>query len=179
MEKGTFVGLNKKPKSRKGWQEWHRKYALAFLSDQLDRIVHTASKRHFIMSLLKNWEKRFRAECAIKKPEQVISAHRNFVEDQINFVTEYVACAIIDATREKTYRKIERFLSMQSAQNIGQRFELRFVGGSPIEAYAYVDSLNDIVLQMCSISQTLSIWRSAGPNCKSGLGEQQNALLMK
>ena len=33
---------------------------------------------------------------------------------------------------------------MQSAQNIGQRFELRFIGGCPIEAYAYVDSLKDI-----------------------------------
>jgi hypothetical protein len=144
MEKGTFTGLNKKPKSRKGWQEWHRKYALAFFSDQLDRVVHSASKRHYITSLLKNWEKRFRAECAIKKPEPYGYPAGNLVEDQINFVTQYVACAIIDGTSDERIEKIEHFLSMQSAQNIGQRFELWFIGGLPCEAYAYVDSLKNI-----------------------------------
>lgn len=144
MIKGTFAGLNKKPKSRKGWQEWHYKYALAFFSDQLDRVVHSASKRHYVISLLKNWEKRFRADCALKRPEEYVSPPGNLVENQINFVTEYVACAIIDGTSDQNYGKIEHFLSMQSAQNIGQRFELRFVGGFPIDAYAYVDSLKDI-----------------------------------
>lgn len=143
MEKGTFAGLNKKPKSRRGWQEWRRKYALAFFSDQLDRVVHSASKRHYVMSLLKNWEKRFRADCAIKRPEPYGYPPGN-LKDQINFVTEYVACAIIDGASDEKFEKIEHFLSMQSAQNIGQRFELWFVGGLPLEAYAYVDSLKDI-----------------------------------
>jgi hypothetical protein len=90
------------------------------------------------MSLLKNWEKRFRAECAIKTPEQFVLSPSNLVEDQINFVTEYVACAIIDGTGEERYKRIEHFLSIQSAQNIGQRFELRFV--SPMQ-HTHVDSL--------------------------------------
>lgn len=144
MEKGTFTGLHKKPKSRKEWQEWHRKYALAFFSDQLDRVVHSASKRHHVMSLLRNWEKRFRAECAIKRPEPYGYPPGNLVEDQINFMTQYVACAIIDGTGDENCEKIEHFLSMQSAQNIGQQFELWFIGGLPREAYAYVDSLKDI-----------------------------------
>lgn len=144
MEKRTFVGLNKKPKSKKGWQEWHRKYALAFFSDQLDRVVHSASKKNYVMSLLTKWEKRFRAECSRERPAETVVSTRNLVEDQINFVTEYVACAIIDGTSKENLNRIRHFLSMQSGQNIGERIDLRFFGGWPIEAYAYVDSLKDI-----------------------------------
>lgn len=144
LRKGNFVGLKKQPKSKKGWQEWRRKYALAFFSDQLDKVAPSASKRRYVVSLLDNWEKRFRAECAIKRPEQFVSPPGNIVEDQINFVTEYMACAIVDGTTDEKYERVEHFLSMQSAQNLAQRFELRFLGGDPLEAYAHVDSLEDI-----------------------------------
>jgi hypothetical protein len=144
MEKGTFAGLNKKPKSQKGWQEWNRKYALAFLSDQLDRVVHSAAKKNHIMSLLTKWERIFRSECAKEKPEETIGNAHNLVEDQIDFITQYIGCAILDGTSKQNLDRIKHFLSIQSAQNIGDRMELRFIGGSPIEAYAFVDSLNDI-----------------------------------
>lgn len=144
LEKRTFAGLGKKPKSKKGWQEWHREYALAFLSDQLDRVVHSASKKNYVMSFLTKWEERFRAECSIDKPQEDIANTHDIVEDQINFVTQYVACAICDGTSKENLNRIKHFLSMQSAQNVGERIELRFTGGSPIEAYAFVDSLKDI-----------------------------------
>ena len=144
MAKGTFPGLNKKPKSQKGWQEWNRKYARAFLSDQLDRVVHSVAKKNHVMSLLTKWERRFRLECAKEKPEETIGNTHNLVEDQIDFITQYIGCAILDGTSKETLDRIKHFLSIQSAQNIGDLVELRFTGGSPIEAYAFVDSLKDI-----------------------------------
>jgi hypothetical protein len=139
----SFAGLNRKPKSIKGWQEWRRKYASAFLSDQLNRAVPAASKRRYVVSLLMAWEKRFRAECGLEKPEQYVFPG-DIVEDQIDFVTQYIACALVNGTGDERFKRIRHFLSMQSAQNLGQRFELRFQGGSPLEAYAYMDSLKDI-----------------------------------
>lgn len=144
MRKISFNGLNKEPKSKKGWQEWNRKYALAFFYDQLDRVIHSASKRHYVMSLLKNWEKRFRVDCAVTPPEPYCYPSGNLVEDQINFVTQYVACAILDGTSNKHIKKIEHFLSMQCVTHIGDRYELRFIGGYPLDVYAKVDSLKDI-----------------------------------
>ncbi len=143
VEKRTFVGLNKKPKSKVGWQEWHRKYALAFFFDQLDRVIRSASKKNYVMSLLTKWEKKFRAEYSRERPAETV-ANTRLVEDQINFVTEYVACAILDGTSKKNLNRIRHFLTMQSGHNIGERIELRFFGGWPIEAYAYVDSLKDV-----------------------------------
>ena len=142
-EKG-FSGLNKKPRSKKGWQEWNRKYALAFLSDQLDRIVHSVAEKNKLMSLLTKWERRYRAECAKEKPEENVGNRHNLVEDQIDFITNYLGCAICDTTSKQNLDRIKHFLSMQSAQNVGDRMELRFMRGEPIEAYAYVDSLKDI-----------------------------------
>jgi hypothetical protein len=144
VEDRTFPGLDKKPKSQKGWQKWRRKYALALLSDQIDRITHFASKKTRVMSILTKWEEGFRAECSRHMPSEHVYNTHDIVEDQIDFVTEYVACAICDGTGKDSLNRIRHFLSMQGAQNIGERIELRFVGGSPIEAYAYVDSLKDI-----------------------------------
>lgn len=144
MKKISFEGLNKEPKSKKGWQEWHRKYALAFFSDQVDRVVPSKAKRHYVRSILKNWEKRFRANCSVNPPEPYCYPPGNLVEDQINFVTQYVACAILDGTSDKNIKKIEHFLSMQCVTNTEERYEIRFIGGYPLDVYAYVDSLKDI-----------------------------------
>ncbi len=144
MEDKTFSGLNKKPRSQKGWQEWNRKYALAFLSDQLDRTVHSAAKRDQVTSLLTKWEQSFRAECAKEKPDKEVGNAHNLVEDQIDFITNYIGCALCDGTSRQHLDRIKHFLAMQTVQNVGDRMELRFIGGSPIEAYAYVDSLEDI-----------------------------------
>jgi len=96
------------------------------------------------MSLLTKWERRFRAECTKEKPEETVGNAHNLVEDQIDFITQYIGCAILDGTSKQNLDRIKHFLSMQSAQNIGERMELRFIGGSPIETYAFVDSLKDI-----------------------------------
>lgn len=144
MRKSTFAGLNIEPKSKRGWREWERKYARAFLSDQLDRKIECSGDRRYIMSLLRNWERRFRQKFPARKPQQWADAPLQFLDDQINFVTEYVACAVIDAAMAGTYEKIKRFLSMQTADDVENRFELRLVGGNHIEPIVYVDSLRDI-----------------------------------
>jgi hypothetical protein len=167
-EKRPFEGLMRKPRSKKGWQNWNRKYALAFLHSQLDRVMPSMTKKNYVMSLFTKWEKRFRAECTKKPPEESIGNKHNLVEDQIDFVAQYIACAILDGTGKDNLARIRHFLAMQRSFNIGNRMELRFLGGSPIEAYAYVDSLKDIDIvgvlfitnldTMCAYREKNKIW---------------------
>lgn len=153
--KRPFEGLNRKPKSSNGWQEWSRKYALAFLHDQLDRVLLSATKKNYVMSLFNKWEKRYRAERSDEFTEKTLGyeeedikaaagSEHDLLEDQIDFIIEYIACAMCDGTGKENLAKIRHFLEMQTSSNIGERMELRFFGGNPLEANAYVDSLKDI-----------------------------------
>jgi len=144
MKENTKWNLKRKPRTKKEWQAWRRQYALGFLYGQLDRVVTSETKKKKIASLFTEWEKRFRAECAVEGPEEAVGNKHNLIEDQIDFIAQYIACAILDGTRKADLDRIRHFLSMQGAQNHGNRMELRFLGGSPIEAYAYVDTLDDI-----------------------------------
>lgn len=136
--------LGRKPRTKKEWQAWRRQYALGFLYGQLDRVVTSETKKKKIAALFTEWEKRFRAECAVERPEEAVGNKHNLIEDQIDFIAQYIACAILDGTKKADLDRIRHFLSMQGAQNHGKRMELRFLGGSPIDAYAYVDTLDDI-----------------------------------
>ncbi len=160
MKRGFFEGLNRKPKSRKGWQEWDRKYALAFLHDQLDRISHSETKKNYVMSLFNKWEKKFSVERSNEITERVldlgyeeedikafkaaICSEHDVLEGQINFITQYIACALCGGMGKENVARLRHFLGMQTSSNIEERMELRFLGGSPVEANAYVDCLKDI-----------------------------------
>lgn len=151
--RGPFERLNRKPKSKKGWQEWSRKYALAFLHHQLDRVLPSATKKNYIMSLFNKWESKYREELSdeiiyerlgYKEGDITAAVCSELREDQINFITQYIACALCDGIGKDNIATIRHFLEMQSASSIGERMELRFLGGSPIEVHAYVDCLKDI-----------------------------------
>jgi hypothetical protein len=151
--KGPFEGLNRKPKSSKGWQEWDRKYALAFLHDQLDRVLPSATKKNYVMSLFNKWEKKFRAELSdeiiyerlgFQEGDITAAVCSELREDQINFITQYIACALCGGMGKDNITRIRHFLEMQTASNIREGMELRFSGGNPLEFFAYVDCLKDI-----------------------------------
>lgn len=144
MTEGDSGSLGRKPRTQREWQAWRRQYALGFLNGQLDRVVTSETKKKKIASLFTEWEKRFRAECAVERPEEAVGNKHNLIEDQIDFIAQYIACSILDGTRKADLDRIRHFLLMQGPQNHGNRMELRFLGGSPIEAYVYVDTLDDI-----------------------------------
>lgn len=154
-KRNPFDGLNRKPKSEKGWQEWSRKYALAFLHDQLDRVVSSATKKKYIMSHFNKWEKKYRAERSDQFTENTFGyededlelaacSEQNLLEDQIDFIIEYIACAMCGGMGKDNVARIKHFLEMQTLSNIGEKMELRFMGGNPLEANVCVDSLKDI-----------------------------------
>lgn len=144
MTESDRGSLGRRPRTKKEWQAWRRRYALGFLSGQIDRVTNSETKKKKIGALFTEWEKRFRAECALEKPEEAVGNKHNLIEDQIDFIAQYIACAILYGTRKDNLDRIRHFLSMQGAQNHGNRMELRFLGGSPIEAFAYLDNLDDI-----------------------------------
>lgn len=143
LAQASLSDIHKKPKTKKEWQDWHRNYAFAFLYGQLYRLVHSAAQRNWIIGHFAKWEHTFRKECAYKATEQRPNKN-NLMEDQIDLLAEYVACALCDGTGKENLARISHLLSMQAWDNKRQRRELWFWGGSPIEAYAYIDALDDI-----------------------------------
>jgi len=151
--KGPFEGLNTKPKTKKGWQAWNRKYALAFLHDQLDRVSVSATKKNYVLSLFNKWEMKFRKELTDKiicetyagEEGNMTTAYCSELrEDHINSIAQYVACALCDGGGKENIARIRNFLKMQTVSSIGERMELRFFGGNPVYFNVYVDCLKDI-----------------------------------
>ncbi len=151
--KRHFEGLNRKPKTKKGWQEWNRKYALAFLHDQLDRVHASVTKKNYILSLLNKWEMKFRKELTYKiicetyaggEGDMTTAYCSELREDHINVIAQYVACALCAGLAKENIARIRHFLKMQTVSSIRERMELRFFGGNPVYFHAYVDCLKDI-----------------------------------
>lgn len=147
MAKKTYADLfDATPQTAVEAQAWRRKYALARLNGTLEQISASASQKKLVVSLVNQWEKRFRREYAADKPDekQYVIVEHNLLEDQIDFIIGYVACMLCPGPIKETFDSIEQFLAMQGACNVGNRMELRFVGGSPIETYVFVDALSDV-----------------------------------
>lgn len=152
-KKGLFKGLNRKPKSKKEWQEWHRKYALALLHDQLDRVLASPSKKNYVLSLFNKWEKKFREErtdeiirefYCLEEGGNSAKVCGELREDHVNFIAQYIACALCNGTGKENIARIRNFLEMQTATNIRDRMSLTFYGGTPVYFSVYVDCLRDI-----------------------------------
>jgi len=69
-----------------------------------------------------------------------------FVNDQIEFIRQYLGFLLLAGPHEETLGRIKYFLNLQGMLKDEDEIELRFVGGEPDGVYVYVSCLNDIDL---------------------------------
>ncbi|MGO9613755.1 MAG: hypothetical protein ACLPX5_12070 [Dissulfurispiraceae bacterium] len=99
--------------------------------------------------LFREWRKSFLADCAKGKPLSFVyvgddeTPNSSLVEDQVSFMESYLQHMLLDGTSEDNVRRIAKFLSIQTAHSDRQKMEIRFIGGSPLEVYIFVEELRD------------------------------------
>ena len=101
-----------------------------------------------IWKLYSNWKKAFLAECKKNPPEAVacISGQEEstLVQDQVQFIIDMVSSIVLDGATDQTFKRVERFLSLQTLPTTGEHMKFHFVGGSPVDAFLFADCIDDI-----------------------------------
>jgi hypothetical protein len=97
-----------------------------------------------IKKCYKKWVEDFRACCKSGAIYGCASDGKFFIKNQIEFMMAYLGFMMLNGKTPENLKRIKRFLSMQTVVDNPDTIELHFVGGSPIEAMAVIETLNDI-----------------------------------